>query len=185
MRRSFQYKNGLRNDIHYHRVRCNHRYHILHVHNGNDVQHGYFIQLAKKMNEIDNAMLKTGIEIVNVSATNKSELSEINVSIDNTGTTKILNSDFKHIDVFIHYNAAGAGNITKWIQYNGTECGALQNNEWTVRDISPDLANPRIFDPDEEMEICIQVYPAIEENSTNWVNVVTPNGVSASRYFQY
>lgn len=139
----------------------------------------------KKMNEIDNAMLKTGIEIVNVSATNKSELSEINVSIDNTGTTKILNSDFKHIDVFIHYNAAGAGNITKWIQYNGTECGALQNNEWTVRDISPDLANPRIFDPDEEMEICIQVYPAIEENSTNWVNVVTPNGVSASRYFQY
>ena len=139
----------------------------------------------KKMNEIDNARLKTGIEIVNVSATNKSELSEINVSIDNTGTTKILNSNFRHIDVFIHYNARGTGNTMKWIPYNNTECGALQNNEWTVGGISPDLANPRIFDPDEEMKIFIRVYPAIEENSTNRVNVVTPNGVSASGYFQY
>jgi len=58
------------------------------------------------------------------------------------------------------------------------------DNEWTVEDISPDLVNPRIFDPDEKMTIVIKVYPAIEKNSTNWIKVVTPNAVSDFKHFE-
>ena len=140
----------------------------------------------KKMNEIENAQLKTEIEIgenVSVTESNPGPGSKINVFINNTGSTKILNSEYSHMDVFIHYNATGTGKITKWIPYNDTT-GEPGNNEWTVRRISPDLINPGIFDPDEEMKIMIRVYPAIEKNSTNWIKVVTPNAVSASKYFR-
>jgi flagellar protein FlaF len=139
----------------------------------------------KKMNEIENARLKMEIEIgENVSVTDSSPGSKINVFINNTGSTKISKSDYKHIDIFIHYNATGAGNITNWIPYNETNSTAVGDNEWTVEDISPDLVNPRIFDPDEKMTIVIKVYPAIEKNSTNWIKVVTPNAVSDFKHFE-
>ncbi len=60
---------------------------------------------------------------------------------------------------------------------------ALQNNEWTVVNITPDLINPGIFDPDEQMKIVVRVYPPIKENSTHWLKIVTPNAVSDARYF--
>ncbi|MEA2033510.1 MAG: hypothetical protein U9N41_08015 [Euryarchaeota archaeon] len=146
----------------------------------------------KIANEIDNEQLKTEIEIgdVVVKTSNPgSGSSDINVSINNTGSTKILKSEFEHIDVFVYYhNYTSAGeNITihRGIPYNDTNYSALQGNEWTVVDITPDLINPRIFDPDEQMKIVIRVEPAI--NSTmqngNWTKIVMPNAVSASKYF--
>jgi len=141
----------------------------------------------KKMNEIENERLKTEIEIgenVSVTDSNPGPGSKINVFINNSGSTKIVNSDYKHMDVFVYYNATGTGNITKWIPYKDTDSAALGGNEWTVTGISPDLVNPWIFDPDEKMTIVIKVCPAIEKNSTNWIKVVTPNAVSASKYFR-
>ncbi len=144
----------------------------------------------KRINEIDNARLKTDIEIGNVSVTasNPDSGSDINVFINNTGATKILNSEFKYMDVLVHYyNYTGTENITiyGWIPYNDTDgdSSALQDNEWTVVNITQDLINPGIFDPDEEMKIVVRVYPPIKENSTNWLKVVTPNAVSDAKYF--
>jgi flagellar protein FlaF len=137
----------------------------------------------KKANEIQNERIKTEIEIVNVSVTPSNPVSEINVSINNTGSTKILKADYKYIDLFVRYNAFEIGNITKWLPYNDTTTGERGNNEWTVVNITPDFINPRIFDPDEQMKMVIRVEPEIEENSTNWVKVVMPNGVSDAKYF--
>jgi len=143
----------------------------------------------KIANEIDNERLKTEIEIgdVVVKTSDPGSGSDINVSINNTGSTKILKSEFEHIDVFVHYhNYTSAGeNITihRGIPYNDTIYGALQGNEWTVVDITPDLINPRIFDPDEQMKIVIRVEPAINSTNGNWTKIVMPNAVSASKYF--
>lgn len=141
----------------------------------------------KKSNEIDNERLKTEIEIGNVSVTSQSD---INVSINNTGSTKILNSDFKHIDVFVCYTGTGNITIHRWLPYNNSlvfsgESEALGNNEWTVVRITPDLINPRVFDPDEQMEIVIRVYPAIVNSGAkqNWTKIAMPNGVSDAKYF--
>jgi len=137
-------------------------------------------QSFKKANDMQNGKLKTEIEIVNVSVSNAQN---ITVVINNTGKTKILNDDFKYIDVFVYYDIVGAeeGYTFKWIPY--TEAYPPENNSWTVVSISPDSVNPRNFDPDEQMKIWIRVLPRIENGTTGWIGVVMPNGISASSYF--
>lgn len=145
----------------------------------------------KTINELDNERAKTAVSIA---STNSSSGRDINVSINNTGSTKIVNSDFKHIDVFVHYqNYTGIENVTihQWMQYNSSlafslDGGTLGNNEWTVVQITPDSKNPRVFDPDEQMKIMIRVYPAIGNRSSpmqNRTKIVMPNGVSTEKYF--
>ncbi len=137
-------------------------------------------QSFKKANDMQNGKLKTEIEIVNVSV---SDAQNITVVINNTGKTKILNDDFKYIDVFVYYDiiSAAEGYTFKRIPY--TEKYPPENNSWTVVSISPDSVNPRNFDPDEQMKIWIRVLPRIENGTTGWIKVVTPNGISASSYF--
>ena len=137
-------------------------------------------QSFKKANDMQNGKLKTEIEIVNVSV---SDAQNITVVINNTGKTKILNDDFMYIDVFVYYDIVGAAEryTFKWIPY--TETYPPENDHWTVVSISPDSVNPRNFDPDEQMKIWIRVLPRIESGTTGWIEVVTPNGISASSYF--
>ena len=149
----------------------------------------------KEINKINDERLKTSIEIDDISVTSSDfyERSDINVSIDNTGSTKILNHDFSHIDVFVYYyNHSGDENITihRWIPYNSSlafssNYESLGNNEWTVVRITPDLINPRVFDPDEQLEIMIRVYPPLENSSMmqNRTKIVMPNGVDDAEYF--
>ncbi|MFA4835256.1 MAG: hypothetical protein WC749_04205 [Dehalococcoidia bacterium] len=68
--------------------------------------------------------------------------------------------------------------------------GTLEDNQWNVEGIyldagasDPELFDPGIFDPDEEMVIQMKVDPAVQAGSTNLVTVSTPNGVSASAIF--
>ena len=134
----------------------------------------------RNANEIDNERLKTEIEIVDI---NRSSQNDISVKLNNTGSTKILNSDFNHIDVFVYYDVVGAarGYVFKWIPY--TETSPPENDHWTVVSISPDLINPGFFDPDEQMEIWIRVLDEMEPGSSNWLKIVMPNGVPDSGYF--
>lgn len=149
----------------------------------------------KEMNKINNERLKTEIDLGDMSVTSSEYYtrSYLNVSITNTGSTKILNHDFSHIDVFVYYyNCAGAENITihRWIPYNSSlafssNYEALGDNEWTVVRITPDSINPRVFDPDEQLEIVIRVCPAIDNSSAmqNRTKIVMPNGVADAEYF--
>lgn len=134
------------------------------------------------LTEKQNDRLKTEIEVGDVSATNNSDYSIITLAINNTGATKILKSDFVHIDVFVYYHCFIAKNTTlhKWVPYTA---GELSDNEWTVVDIAPDLINPGTFDPGEAMNIRVRISPAIREDSVNWLKVVMPNAVSISTYF--
>jgi len=134
----------------------------------------------KIANELDNERLKTEIEIVEVVTVGNND---IYAKINNTGSTKILKSEFKHIDVFVYYDVVGAsmGYIFLWVPY--TETSPPENDHWRVESISPDSINPGIFDPDEQMEIWIRVQENIDTGNTSWLKVVMPNGVSASRYF--
>jgi flagellar protein FlaF len=134
------------------------------------------------LSEKQNDRLKTEIELGDVSVTNNSDYNIITLAINNTGATKILKSDFVHIDVFVYYHCYIAGNTTihKWVPYTA---GALNDNEWTVVDIAPDLINPGTFDPGETMNIRVRVSPAITEDRVNWLKVVMPNAVLASKYF--
>jgi flagellar protein FlaF len=134
----------------------------------------------KTANEIENERLKTEIEIVEIVFSGQNK---IFVKLNNTGSTKILNSKFEHIDVFVYYDVVGASKryVFMWIPY--TETSPPENDHWGVESISPDLINPGIFDPDEQMEIWIKVSNNMNKENMGWIKVVTPNAVSASKYF--
>lgn len=133
--------------------------------------------------EIEDSQLRTGIELGDVSVTDNCTL--INLAVNNTGATKLLKSDFVHIDVFVYYHCDLSGNNTtiiyKWLPFRA---GEPNDNEWTVVNITPDLINPGTFNPDETMNIRIRIYPPITKGSVNWLKVVMPNAVSDANYFQ-
>jgi hypothetical protein len=130
--------------------------------------------------DLQYARLKTDIEIETASVSND----EITVSIGNTGSMKILDSEFKYMDVYVRYRRKDFGNIivgTKRIPYTMTNPPPA--DYWTNTSISYDYINPGIFDPDEYLNILIHVSHDINRTvrDKNYVRVVTPNGVWATK----
>ena len=137
----------------------------------------------KEMQDTNNEQLKTEI---NIDSINQADGQNIYVTLNNTGHEKIR--DFSRMDVIVHYYTPGGGpeGTLKiiWIPY--TDQGTPNDNEWTVTGISPAAINPGIFDPGEEMTIWIKISsgdPVMEGSVNNWLQITTPNGVSASKYF--
>jgi archaeal flagellar protein FlaF len=128
-----------------------------------------------EMQENENEILKTGIEITNISV----DKANIFVSLHNTGSTKV--GDFDYMDVIVKYSNASGSAKTIWIPYQG-DAGTLKN-KWTVGNISPDMVNPGILDPGEEMKLQILLEDSLENESVNWIMVAAPNGAKASGYF--
>lgn len=125
-----------------------------------------------EMQENENEIMKTEIEITNISA----DEAYIFVSLNNTGSTRI--GDFDHMDVIVNYSNTSDYAKTIWIPYQEDE-GKLENR-WIIRGIRPDLINPGILDPDEKMELQILLE---DFKSVNWIMVATPNGAKTSGYF--
>jgi len=130
--------------------------------------------------DLQNARLKTDINIVNISDTDfisGNATCGINVSINNTGSMKILDSDFKYMDVYVRYT-----NTTKKI--NRIPYNDEHTPNWTGKVVeSCDSINPGIFDPDEYFNITIVIPDgSVTTPSTdNYIKIVTPNGVWATK----
>ena len=127
--------------------------------------------------DLQYARLKTGIDIESASVLADDR---INVSINNTGSMKILDSDFKYMDVYVRYTKS-TKKINR-IPYDVTN-PPLANN-WTNMGISPDSINPGIFDPDEYFNITIVIPPGSVTTTPptdNYIKIVTPNGVWATK----
>ena len=103
------------------------------------------------------------------------------VSLQNTGSTKI--GDFTYMDIIVTYQNESGINKTVWVPYQ--EGKVLSENRWAKSDIHPDLINPGVFDPGEEMELQVRMDESdpVRNSSINWLLVAAPNGVKASRYF--
>ena len=128
-----------------------------------------------EMQENKNEMLKTEIEVTNASI-NTENMTAL-VSLQNTGSTKI--GDFTCMDVIVTYQNESDDIKTVWIPYQESEI------RWTKKEIVPDLINPGIFDPGENMKLQIWLDPSdpIKNSSENWLLVAAPNGIKASMYF--
>jgi flagellar protein FlaF len=128
-----------------------------------------------EMQQNENEILKTRIEIADIYA----DETGISVSLDNTGSTKI--GDFDYMDVIVKYSNTSGTAKTIRIPYQ-EDAGTLEN-KWIVGNISPDLVNPGILDPDEEMKLQILLEDSLENGSINWIMIVAPNGARTSGYF--
>ena len=131
--------------------------------------------------DLQYARLKTDIEIETASVLADDT---ITVAIDNTGSMKILDSEFKYMDVYVRYKNDSEGIIgINRIPYNVTNPPPV-DDYWTLDnpDITDDYINPGIFDPDERLNILIHVSYYLNSAATeNYIKVVTPNGVWATK----
>ncbi len=132
-----------------------------------------------EMQDCKNEMLKTEIEI------NKTTTDgvDILVSLKNIGSTKI--GDYEYMDLIVRYYNSSGTIITIWVPYQ-EENTTLASNHWKVHSISPDLINPGIFDPGEEIELQVRLNASdpIKNESKNWVQITTPEGIGDSGYFE-
>lgn len=130
-----------------------------------------------EMQENKNEMLKTEIEVTDAFTI---DTENILVYLQNTGSTKI--GDFTYMDVIVTYQNESGDMKTVWIPYQEDEIPS--NNRWTKMEIVPDLINPGVFDPGEEMKLLVRLDSSdpIGNSSENWLLVAAPNGIKASRY---
>jgi len=131
----------------------------------------------KEVQDTKNEQLKTEIMISNITA-NKTR---IDVTLRNTGHERIR--EYSQMDLIVHYHSINGGDVRiVWLPYTNK---TPDDDEWTVTGISPDLINPDIFDPDEEMTIRIEVDDSdpMKYEYINWLQITTPNGVGTSKYF--
>ena len=133
-----------------------------------------------KMGQRDEKIMRT--ELSAIYAASVDSETRINVYLTNTGQTKL--TDFSKWDVIVQYYDDAGGYDAVWIPYTA---GALGHNQWTNNGIywsgSPEVFEPGILNPGEEIRIQIQLNPAIMKKTTNQVVMSTPNGVPASITF--
>lgn len=111
-----------------------------------------------------------------------SEGDSVEITLRNSGSTKL--SDFQNWDVILQYSD-GATNWAKWYP-NGSG-----SNQWveqiylTASTLTPEVINPGILDPGEELVVTVAVSPSVGAGTTDLAVVAAPNGISASTVFTH
>ncbi len=103
--------------------------------------------------------------------------SDVDVLVRNDGTTSV--SDFSRVDVVAQYSSGAQDHII-WLPYTAPP---LQSNSWTLLSIADDKIDPGVLNTGETALIRMRLDPAVAPSTTNWVQVTTELGVSASFFF--
>jgi flagellar protein FlaF len=132
------------------------------------------------MQEREGERLRTGLTPLGATVSPLGD--SVQVTLRNTGSTKL--TDFVKWDVILHYSD-GVNTLTNWYSYGS------DTNQWreqlfaTASPPVPEVIEPGIFDPGEEMVVTINVSPAVGAGTTNQIAVSTPNGVTTSAVFTH
>jgi hypothetical protein len=117
-----------------------------------------------------------------ISATVQNNGNTVQLILKNDGTTQL--TDFDEWDLFLHYYDTGNSYHTDWYPFT---TGLPGSNQWTIAGIYtdfssnlPELYEPGILNPDEELIIQLQIAPGIGLTTTNRLILSTNNGVTAS-----
>ena len=130
----------------------------------------------------DEEIMRTNLSTLSANLTAPNWLE---VTLKNNGQTKL--SDFARWDVIVQYYDSGGSYNVKWLPY---VTGALGDDQWTKKGIylnaagdTPEVFEPGILNPGEEMVIEAELNPKVGAGTTNDVIIFTPNGVLASISF--
>lgn len=94
------------------------------------------------------------------------------VRVANTGLRPI--SQLSDVDVLVDYTGATGSRVANRLVHGAG---------WTVTNLSPDVRNPSLWDPEETASITFNPGPSFGAGSTGTVVVVTPEGLSDLAYF--
>jgi len=101
----------------------------------------------------------------------------VDVTLRNTGTSKLAN--FEQWDVILQYTDALDVLHVSWYPYPTGWTKQIYQTAPTV----PEVFDPGIFNPGEEMTIRVIVPVTVKSPSTNRATIATPNGVTAATVF--
>jgi len=143
------------------------------------------IQLARQATDA-RLQERARTDLAPVSAQVSDNGTVVDIRLRNAGQTRL--TDFDRWDVMIqYYDAAGAYHIA-WLPY--VEGGEPANNEWAVEALyleaagsAPEIYEPGVLNPAEEMVIRFRVSPVVGQETTNLAVLATPNGLRLSTYF--
>jgi hypothetical protein len=102
--------------------------------------------------------------------------------LQNTGQIKI--ADFDKWDIIVqYYDDSGKYQIVR-LPYSSSGAGT---NEWGVEWIrlngQPEVFDPNVLNPEEQIMIKVWLEPSVGVNTTNMIVVSSPSGVTSSTYF--
>jgi flagellar protein FlaF len=131
------------------------------------------------MQEREAERMRTGITPL---AAATSDGNSVQLILKNTGSIKLM--DFDKWDVILQYSD-GSSTLTNWYSYGTGQNQWQQQLFTTTSPPSPEVIEPGIFNPGEEMVVTVNVSPAVGTGTTDLVAVSTPNGVTTSSVFTH
>ena len=121
-------------------------------------------------------------ELTPISSTVKNNGATLEVVFKNEGSTKL--ADFDRWDVFVQYYTDSSAYEMDWYPY---VTAVPSNNQWTNAGIyvdatsaQPEVYEPGILNPGEEMVVQVQLMPTIGMTTTNMLTLSTDYGIQAS-----
>lgn len=102
---------------------------------------------------------------------------ELDLTVQNNGATPAI--DFSKMDIVVQYSAGGIS-YAKYIAF--TTDVVQPDDSWTVVAIMNDVVDPRVLNYGESMSLKIMLNPE-PDTPSNWVQVTSEQGVSASAAF--
>lgn len=121
-------------------------------------------------NRTDLALVDSGVTLDGVT---------VALTLTNTGHTKL--ADYEQWDMIVQYYDAGGDYHVTWVPFLEGASPAL--NTWSVVDISPDVFDPGILNPEETVVVEFKVFPAVGVGWTNRAALGPANGMGLTALF--
>lgn len=121
-----------------------------------------------------------------LAAETKSAGAFVELTFRNTGSTKL--ADFDEWDVVVQYYTAPSAYVITWLPYVATTIPS--DNQWAIGGLYlsaatavPEVYEPDILNPGEEIVMRIKLFPVVGPNTTNLATIAVTNGVGQSAFF--
>ncbi len=104
---------------------------------------------------------------------------DIDFTIQNDGATAVV--DFSQMDVVVQYTLAS----NTYADYGvfTLSSSPQPSDTWRAISISNDVIDPRVLNTGESLNGTLRVFPAVGTGTSNWLQVTTELGISASSFF--
>jgi len=133
-------------------------------------------EATRTMQERAQERARTDLAPVNATTTVLGDYVEI--TLRNTGDTKL--ADFEQWDVILRYTDSLGGYHVEWYGYPTQWTSQIYQ---TTSPVTPEVIDPGILNPGEEIVVQVHVSPGVGTGTTNLASVSTLNGVTASTVF--
>jgi hypothetical protein len=106
--------------------------------------------------------------------------SDVDVTVRNDGATPIV--DFSRMDVVFQYTTGGGSVLNKYVDFT-TDTTPQPAPSWLPISVNDDVIDPGILNTGESLAIRARLFPAVGTGTSNWLQVTTELGISASLFF--